>query len=262
MANSDNLLHPDELLELAIEFVEEGASRGITLRLLGSLAVRAHTEGPGGLLDLLERVPTHDIDYMGYSGDQAAADRYFVEELGYQPDPAVAHSLEYGINRLIYYQQDGPVMVEVFLDQLRMAHTLDFRGRLELDSPTVSLVDLLLTKLQIVQITEKDIKDMIALLAGHKLGGGGRDEVDVDYLIRLTSKDWGLYHTAYANLQTLRQWTTSYEVLDLAIREDVTDKVDSILERLEEAQKSPGWILRSLIGTRVKWYEDVGDVHR
>jgi hypothetical protein len=91
-------------------------------------------------------------------------------ELGYEPDPSVAFSQEYGIQRLIFHKPNEQLMAEVFLDVLRMAQTLDFRGRLELDSPSVSLVDLLLSKLQIQQITEKDIKDMIALLAEHALG--------------------------------------------------------------------------------------------
>jgi hypothetical protein len=162
-------MNPDELLKLALDLVERGAQQGVTLRLLGSLAVRSHIQDSGGLLDLLERMPTRDIDFMGYSKEQTQADKMFIG-LGYEPDPSVAYSLEYGIQRLIYHQRDEQIMAEVFLDELKMAHTIDFRGRLELDSPSISLVDLLLTKLQIQQITEKDIKDMIALLAEHEIG--------------------------------------------------------------------------------------------
>jgi hypothetical protein len=129
----------------------------------GLLPSALTSENAGELLDLLERMPTRDIDFMGYSKEQAKADRMF-KELGYEPDPSVAYSLEYGIQRLTYHQREEQIMAEFFLDELRMAHTLDFRGWLELDSPTISLVYLLLSKLQIHETTEKDIKDMIACL--------------------------------------------------------------------------------------------------
>jgi len=253
-------MNPDELLNLARQLVDKGSEQGVTLRLLGSLAVRDHIRDSGGLLDLLERVPTHDIDFMGYSEEQAQADRMF-KDLGYEMDPAVAYSLEYGVQRLIYHQREEQIMAEVFLDELRMAHTLDFRGRLELDYPTISLVDLLLSKLQIQQITEKDIKDMIALLAEHELGTTGREVVDVDYLLRLTSKEWGLCYTAKTNLSVMQQWVGRYEVLDPTMRQNVEAKVDELIRRIEAEPKSLRWKLRAIIGTRVRWYEKVGDVY-
>lgn len=254
-------MNPDELLNLARQLVEQGARQGVTLRLLGSLGIHHHIQDFGGVLDLLERVPTRDIDFMGYSKDQARADRMF-KDLGYEADPSVAYSLEYGIQRLIYCQREGQIMAEIFLDELRMAHTLDFRGRLELDYPTISLVDLLLSKLQIQQIAEKDIKDMIALLAEHELGTSGREVVDVDYLLGVTSKGWGLYHTAVTNLSIVGQWVRRFEILVPEVRQQVADKVNALLRQMEAQPKNLRWRLRGIIGTRVRWYEEVGDVHR
>lgn len=153
-------------------------------------------------------------------------------------------------------------MAEIFLDELRMAHTLDFRGRLELDYPTISLIDLLLSKLQIQQITEKDIKDLIALLVEHELGAKGREFIDVNYLLKLISKNWGLYYTALTNLDTVRETLDHYEVIDVPTRQNVEAKLVGIMERMEAEPKSSRWKLRAKVGTRVKWYEDVGDVHR
>lgn len=254
-------MNPDELLSLARQLVTEGATQGVTLRIFGSLGVREHLRDFAGVLDRLERVPTRDVDFMGYSKDQARADRMF-KALGYQPDPSIAYSLEYGIQRLIYYRRDEQLTVEIFLDELRMAHTLDFRGRLELDYPTISLVDLLLSKLQIQRITEKDIKDIIALLAEHDLGTGGREVVDVDYLLDVIGKSWGLYHTAAANLAIVGQWVHDVEMLPPDVRQRVVNKVDALLRRMEAQPKSLRWRLRGMIGTRVRWYEEVGDVHR
>jgi hypothetical protein len=255
------LMNPDELLELARQLVDQGAERGVTLRILGSLAVRSHIQDGGAMLDLLGRVPTHDIDFLGYSKEQAQIDRMF-KDLDYEIDPAVAFSLEYGLQRLIYHQREGQIMAEVFLDKLSMAHTLDFRGRLELDSPTISLVDLLLTKLQVQQITEKDIKDVIALLAEHELGTDGQEVVDVRHLLKLTSEDWGLYYTARNNLAIVEQWVGRIDVLDVRTRQDVAEKTHVLEERMEEEPKSLRWRLRAIIGTRVRWYEHVGDVYQ
>ena len=252
-------MNPDELLEIALDLVAKGAAQGVTLRLLGSLAVRAHTQGTSKLIDLLQRVPTHDIDFMGYSKEQVNTDRMF-KNLGYEPDPSVAFSQEYGIQRLIYHDRAQGIMAEIFQDKLRMAHTLDFLGRLELDSPTISLVDLLLSKLQIQQITEKDIKDMIALLAEHWLGSGDREKVNINYLLKLTSDDWGLYYTVKNNLSVVREWVGRMEVLDASVRQDVDAKLEDMINRIEAEPKSTRWKLRAKIGTRVRWYEEVGDV--
>lgn len=252
-------MNPEELLALAKQLVQQGKERGVTLRILGHLAVRDHTHQYRELIDKMGRIPTHDIDYMGYSKEETEADHMF-KEMDYKPDRAVAFSQEYGIQRLIYHHPHEEIIAEIFLDQLRMAHTLDFRGRLELDSPTISLVDLLLSKLQIQQITEKDIKDMIVLLAEHDLGSGDRERIDTDYLIELTSQDWGFWYTAINNLKKLREWLNQIEVLNAETRELVDGKANSIIDRMETCPKSLKWRLRAKVGTRVKWYDDVGEV--
>lgn len=257
-------MDPEELLSLAKELVEIGEQRGVTLRILGHLAVRDHTQTHRELIDEMERVPTHDIDYMGYSEQETEADRMF-KALDYRPDPAVAFSQEYGIQRLIYHHPDSEIIAEIFFDKLRMAHTLDFRGRLELDQPTISLVDLLLSKLQIQQITEKDLKDMIILFAEHDLGSGDRERIDADYLLNLTSQDWGLWYTALGNLEKVREWLGYIKVLDEETKADVERKVIAITERMQTSPKSLKWRIREKIGTRLKWYDDVGevvDIHR
>ena len=254
-------MDPDELLEIARQLVEQAAQNGVTLRILGHLAVREHVVTNRELITQLKRVPTHDIDFIGYSKEATKANKLFIDTLGYKPDPAVAFSQEYGVGRLIYYHPNG-VMAEIFLDQLKMAHTINFLKRLELDSPTISLADLLLSKLQIIQITEKDIKDLIVLFVEHDLGAGERDKIDIDYLIKLTKDDWGLYYTASTNLEKVRSFARHYEVIGLDNQQTVETRLDILLQKMEEAPKSLRWKTRAKIGTRLKWYEEVGDVHR
>jgi hypothetical protein len=253
-------MNPDEFLELAENLVDMGSEQGVTLRLLGSLAVIHHIQDRDKLLNLIDRVPTRDIDFMGYSEEQTKADRMFTK-LGYEIDPSVAYSLEYGIQRLIYHHREQEIMAEIFLDQLRMSHTLDFRGRLELDHPTISLIDLLLSKLQIQEITEKDIKDIIVLLSEHDLGSDSRESVDLSHLLSVTSDDWGFYYTAKTNLDIVKLWLGKVDVIENSMSQDIETKLNEIKKSMEEAPKSLRWNLRSIIGTRMKWYERVGDVH-
>jgi len=247
------------LLDLGKQLIEIGSERGVTLRILGHLAIRDHVKDHIELLELLNRVPTHDIDFIGYSKEQTQAERMFTD-LGYEVDPSVAFSQEYGLQRLIFHHHENEIMAEIFLDQLIMSHTLDFRGRLELDHPTISLVDLLLSKLQIQEISEKDIKDMIALFAEHELGSDGRELIDVSYLLRLTRNDWGLFYTAKKNLDLVKKYSDRYTVIDASTRQSVKARVDRLTLSMENEPKTFQWKLRAKIGTRLKWYQDVSDV--
>lgn len=247
------------LLDLGKQLIEIGSERGVTLRILGHLAIRDHVKDHIELLELLNRVPTHDIDFIGYSKEQTQAERMFTD-LGYEVDPSVAFSQEYGLQRLIFHHHENEIMAEIFLDQLIMSHTLDFRGRLELDHPTISLVDLLLSKLQIQEISEKDIKDMIALFAEHELGSDGRELIDVSYLLRLTRNDWGMFYTAKKNLDLVKKYSDRYSVIDASTRQSVKARVDRLTLSMENEPKTFQWKLRAKIGTRLKWYQDVSDV--
>jgi hypothetical protein len=254
---------PDQLADCACRLVDLGQERGVTLRLLGSLGARMQSTRTAALLDRLGREPTHDIDFMGYSRDQARAHALFLE-LGYQADTGIALSLEYGVRRLIFYKQPEGIMVEIFLDQLCMAHTVDFRGRLDFQDYSVAPTDLILSKLQIQEIAKKDIKDIIALLATVDLSrGGGNASIDVGHITDILGRYWGFYHTARGNLERVREWSERLRE-ELTEEERVTAEARAcdLIEAMDAAPKTLRWRVRSMIGPRVKWYADVGDVHR
>jgi hypothetical protein len=46
-----------------------------------------------------------------------------------------------------------------------MCYELDFRRRLTLDAQTLPVADLLLSKLQIIEMTERDVLDTLAICA-------------------------------------------------------------------------------------------------
>jgi hypothetical protein len=181
--------------------------------------------------------------------------------LGYRADPSVAFSQEYGIGRLIYLGHAHAAKIDVFLDALRMSHTIEFKGRLSADASTAQAADLLLAKLQIHEITEKDVKDIAALLASHPLGDGAGGTIESRHVIGLMARDWGLCHTALGNFtiagELLARWDFAGPVVAAAAA-----RMDELRHLIELEPKSLRWKARARVGTRVRWYDDVGDAQQ
>ena len=126
----------------------------------------------------------------------------------------------------------------LLFDELDMCHKVDFRGRLELDKPTITLADIMLEKMQIVQINEKDVKDTIIMLLEHRIGDTDKDEINGAYIADLLSKDWGYYHTVTTNIRKVSDFTEGYESLSPVEKEKVRNEADSLIKRIEGAKKS------------------------
>jgi hypothetical protein len=239
----------------------QAAEAGLHLRLIGSLGVREHCLATEQVLDALGRDPAHDIDYVAPAREEKAIVALF-KGLAYQPDPAVAYSREYGIQRLIYHHPSAPVKVDIFLDVLHMSHTIDFRNRLPDGEVTVTLADLLLAKLQIHEVTEKDLQDLIAILGVHPLGVGDRETIDLAYLRGLLSQDWGLHYTAIGNLDRMTAFLNGQTHLPESVKELAHADVQRLTSEVELAPKSLRWRARAALGPRVRWYEEVEAVER
>ena len=165
--------------------------------------------------------------------------------------------------RRIFTHPSNGIHIDVFLDELSMCHKIPFRNRLEVDSPTIPLAELVLEKTQIVHLNEKDIKDMLILLAAHQVGDNDRDTINGKYIAGLLSKDWGFYYTNKLNLARIRKGLDVYSQPFSA--EDVKhigERLDLLEKMIEDAPKSIGWKARAAIGPKVKWYNDVDEVER
>jgi len=248
---------PASLQELARQLVEEGQTRSITLRLLGSIAVRELCAGRADFLAELDREPPIDIDLVGYLKQQGRITQMF-KELGYRIDPTIAQSQEWGVQRLIYYAPATGIKVDIFLDVLRMSHTIDFKKRLGESAITVAPVDLLLAKLQVFRITEKDIKDIAAIMLVHDL----ESAIDVPYLLGLVRQDWGLCYTASQNLALVDGWLENRHGLEPGDASTVRSRLATLRGRIVAEPKSLRWRMRAAVGPRIPWYEEVGEVER
>ncbi|MCS7050068.1 MAG: hypothetical protein NZL87_00470 [Thermomicrobium sp.] len=233
--------------------LEAAAEREVTLRVLGGVAVYLHS--PSATHRALQR-SYRDADFVGLSAQKRGIEALFVD-LGYQADREF--NTLHGHQRLFFWDPNHERQVDVFLDQLRMCHTLDLRQRLALDRETLPLADLLLTKLQIWEANEKDLVDIVALLHDHPLGYGDEETIDLRRIIDILANDWGWYRTAKENVERVRML-----ILERELSEEFVSlrRLEELWRAVEEAPKSRSWKLRAVVGERKRWYELPEEVRR
>jgi hypothetical protein len=249
----------DAFLEEALRIIERARENGTPIRIMGAIAIRLHAKKILGQGQPLKRNIT-DMDFVGYNNDKTKIET-FITESGYDQQKAV---LTPGLllNRLIFFSKKDPSKhIDVFLDQLQMCHTINFRNRLEVDYPTIPLAELLLEKMQIVKINEKDIKDTLALLVEHDIGKGDDETVNAELIAGTLSRDWGFCYTVTTNLSNLKKFTESYAISEEE-RGIITQRIDKLVQRIESEPKSLKWKMRAKVGTSRKWYEEVEEVER
>ena len=229
---------------------------GVIMRVIGSLAFQMHCPQYGYLQAAMGRAYT-DIDFAAYK-KQTREIKALMTGLGYVEDREVFIVSEG--DRSIFNHPSTTLHVDVFFDKLDFSHVIYWNGRLEVDSPTIPLAELLLEKMQILQINEKDIIDTIMLLMEHPLGDSDEEEINMERVAQLLAKDWGLWRTTTMNLEKVRQMAGHYPQLSAEQHADVASRVQKALARIEAEPKSTAWRLRARVGDRVRWYKDVDEV--
>jgi hypothetical protein len=242
--------------------VDEAAKREIPLRLLGGVAIRIHCLESLTFARKLMRLGEGqqeytDLDLMSYMRFRKSKMKEFFEEMGYEKRPTTMSTA--ATQRQIYFHPKGWFYVDVFYDKLLAAnHPLDFRGRLELDSPTITPADLLLEKLQIVFPDEKDVKDLLLVLRAHEISTKEeKNRINAKFIAAKLGSDWGFWYTVTTNLSGLREYVQAAQNLTDEEKQDLNSKIDQLVQTIENEPKSTGWKMRSIVGTKRKWYNPV-----
>lgn len=234
----------------AQKLLEDSRKRGITLRLLGSQAIRERCPQYRHLLDEMKREYV-DLDFAALSKDRPEL-RRLMKEMRYEVDremQIVAEGMRY-----LFYSQGNGLMVDVFIDELDFCHKIDLRNRLDLDYPTIPLTDLFLSKMQIVEMADKDMKDVIILLLEHEPADNhGREFISIAHLSRILAQDWGFYYTVRNNLARIGEYVP--DVLSRIDAGRVAERIGLLSSGIEATPKTLRWRLRSLVGTKVLWYK-------
>lgn len=244
-------------LEAEVERIIAAADEaGIVIRVLGSIGVALHSHDAASLIPAFERTYA-DIDLASYKR-HAKVVTGLMARLGYHDDREVYVGTEGA--RSIFDDPVRRIHVDVFYDRLEFCHVIPLAGRLEVDRPTIPVAELLLSKLQIVKINEKDVVDIILLLLDHPLGVGDADTIDADRIVRLCADDWGWWRTVSGNLDKMAALARTYPQLDDERRSRVLAAGAELKRRIDAAPKSMGWKMRDRVGDRRQWWTDVDEV--
>ena len=164
-----------------------------------------------------------------------------------------------GSERMIFHDPPNGRHIDLFVGGFRMCHALPLADRLEHDSPTLPLAELLLTKLQVVQMNAKDANDIIALLLDHDVGESDDDTVNSGYVAELLARDWGLWRTSLGSLDRVRA-VLGESALAPAEQGRVLERVERLWERVEREPKGLRWRSRARIGDSKRWYDEPDEI--
>jgi hypothetical protein len=235
-----------ELLSLTERLIERAGARGTPMRALGGLGIALRAPEAHPVL----RRQFGDVDLA--AGRKSRRDVTAVmEEAGLRPEPEF-NALQ-GARRQIWWTADGRTHVDVFLGEFAMCHSLELDGRLSVDHPALPAADLLLMKLQVVELNGKDVTDAAALLSTHRLGDDdAAGTINRRRVLDVLAADWGFYTTAGDNLERIPDLVAE---LDPELGRQVGAAAQELREEVEAAPKSRAFKLRARVGRRKRWYE-------
>ncbi len=231
---------------------EAAADRGLPLRILGGVAVAL-------LCPSSRRAPLRreyaDID-LATIGSAREGVVELMKSLGYAGDREF--NMLHGHRRLYFWDEANGRQVDVFVDEANLCHRIDLKRRIEKVPLTVSLADLTVLKLQIVETNEKDYLDICAIFADHDLTD---DEGGVNgaHIAALSAADWGLWRTLEMVAERSQQF--ALDLPDFEAAELVAERLQNLRSQLANVPKTRRWKLRARVGEKKRWYEIPEEVH-
>jgi hypothetical protein len=245
---SDTVAETD-LLKEATSLIDLATERGIALRLVGGLAIRVLTP------ELPPRSRTgQDLDFASASSTRRALTDMLTER-GYDPDKNF--NALYGNKQLYFAHGDTGLAVDVLIDKLHMCHTLEFAERLTRMPYTLDAIDLLMSKLQIVELNEKDADDCLRLLVSFRLeDSDDPGALDLRVFRSLVADDWGWWRTVTLNLDRITALMNGGARPAIeGGKLDARTQLQSLSEAAQSAPKSRRWKMRARVGERKRWYD-------
>jgi len=233
----------------AVAVVTEANDQGVPLKLLGGQAVRLLCP----LYPHRARVD-QDMDFASVSRSRKDV-MEFLGARGFQSDQRF--NTLHGDRQMYFTTPDGKTSVDVIMDRLNMCHVLDFKDRIDRMPHTLDVTDLLLTKLQIVELNRKDVHDLLHLLSKFEVREGDEPAtVGLGRIGHVVGEDWGWWRTMTGNLDKLVQLGTGehHDLIPGARTFDPIEQTKAIRAFADACPKTLKWKMRSKVGDRVQWY--------
>lgn len=277
MGSPEHIVRMDvnTFLDEATRIVDGASKEGIVLRLLGAVSIYVHSRHDASAQEVMKGLGRlggdylfSDLDFVAYGKQRGKVAQFLEKTLRFEPDRMVnAFNSQ---RRLIYYNRPRGYNVDIFFDKLEFSHTVQFgsgpgNGRLELDTYTLSLSDIALTKLQINKINLKDLMDLNILFLFHEVVReySNRETVDAGYIASVLSDDWGFWYDATANLGRATE-VTSKLLSEGKISEEasktILNRIQNLRSIIDAHPKSKNWEKRAKTGTSKPWYQEFDEV--
>jgi hypothetical protein len=239
-----------EAFDGSVEVVEEAHDRGVPLKLIGGQAVRLLCP----LYPHRARVD-QDMDFASVSSAKRPV-MDFLSEKGFLGD--ARFNLLHGDRQMYFTTADGSTSVDVIMDKLNMCHVLEFKGRIDRMPFTLDVADLLLTKLQIVELNRKDVHDLLHLLSGFEVKEGDEPAtIGMGRIGQVVGGDWGWWRTVTGNLDKVAALAGGEhkDLVPEARHFDPVVQAKALRAWCDTCPKTLKWKVRSKVGDRVQWYE-------
>jgi len=242
-----------ELEQEAQQVIEAARKSKLTLRPLNSVAVwlrcpkqRARLVPPG----------IKHLDFVAPSIHRSDIQTPF-EQIGYEANNTF--NALHGTRRLNFTHPQRNLSADVYFDTFELYHQLNLTASLEREDNALSIAELLLARLQYVQVDDSILSEIGALLAEYDLGMGVRDKIDIATIRQVCADDWGWYKTVLLNLE--RVTTFAATMFPPAERAIVAERSQQLARQIEDAPKSLRWQMRARLGDTVRWYTTPPDLH-
>jgi hypothetical protein len=231
----------------------DGAQQsGVTVRLLGGLAVHEHAPVSHPALSREYK----DIDLVTTKRESGRVEKLLAES-GYEPDREF-NALN-GHRRLLFYDTAHGRQLDVFVGSFEMCHKLPLTDRLDVHPTAVPLAELLLTKFQVAELNPKDEVDIASMLLHHDIGDHDEQTINGARVAELCAADWGLWRTTKMNTERMHEHLAEL-LADPTERETVRERLERLWQRIEQEPKSRGWKMRNRVGDKMRWYEQPEEV--
>ncbi len=256
LQKSDTLTN-EYIYDWALKLSAAALEKKIPFKLLGATAFIYRCPNHRELYSKFTRRLT-DVDFVTYSSIDSTKIDKLLEGYGFKKQQ---NYIWHASTRDLFVNNDG-LLIDVFRDQLDFCHPVIFKNRLDSDLPTIELEEMVMQKLQIVEINDKDFKDLCVLFLEHDFADEGGKGIDGRFLAKIFAKSWGFHYTASINLNKFKRYLIKIPEITDKDRKIIRQKVNQLMELMAQEPKSLKWKLRSKIGTRMKWYKEVENIER
>ncbi len=246
-ANSAHALYA-ELEKEAHRLIAAGQTNATRLVVMDPLAVWMRCPQTRELLTPPQK---RQLDFVGLA-EQAPLITRVLERAGYQAN--ARFNALYGRRRLNFQDPLRLITVNVFLDAFEMYHRFDLRRVIQDGETVLPATAVLLTRLQIVESTDANLRDACALLNEYDLTlTPDQGKINVPQITTVCAAEWGWYKTVTLNLANLIAYAE--DELPPVQRERVIQRARALQSNIEATPKSLRWLTRAGLGETVRWYD-------